>query len=129
MLEFPGERDPGERRLSPAEIVRPVELEPLIAVARRLSAELQWRAACFGAGQFVDPAWDLILHLFIAEQGGGTIGVGDACARASLDRRAGRRWLGALAARGFLDVDGETLSLTARGRGTMTEFLTGLRAG
>ena len=54
---------------SPGEIVRPVELEPLIAVARRLSAELQWRAACFGARQFVDPAWDLILHLFIAEEG------------------------------------------------------------
>jgi|GEM_PF-2838253 len=137
----PRASDPREARVSTrnsadrnGESMRPVELEPLLAVAKRLRDERAWRASCFGRLQFFEPAWDLMLHLFIAAESGETVKVGDACRLVSMGRAAGLRWIGALEAGGLVDTAGDSaisdtsvLTLSVHGRATMSNYLSALR--
>lgn len=113
--------------------VSSAELEPLAAIAKRLRDELAWRASCFGRLQFFEPAWDLMLHLFIKGESDEPVDLASACRLVSMGRPAGVRWVGALETRGLIELrdrhagDDARLILSDRGLATMTEYLSALR--
>ena len=53
--------------------------DAIVAMARRMYALRRCRDASFGAGLFSEPAWDILLHLFIAGAEGRRESVSSAC--------------------------------------------------
>lgn len=60
------------------------------AVAERLYKERRSRDEHFPPGLFGEPAWDLLLALFVAREGGSELTVSQACDAAGLAIRPGR---------------------------------------
>lgn len=76
--------------------------QPPISAERRLF--LDWAEAAIrirdarerilgGQGQFADPAWDLLLDLYVATVQGRPLAVGDACIGARVPQTTALRWL------------------------------------
>jgi DNA-binding MarR family transcriptional regulator len=62
----------------------------LVEMAERLYAQRRARDQYFPAGLFGEPAWDLLLALFIALEDGRELGLGDAYRAAGIGAAAGR---------------------------------------
>jgi DNA-binding MarR family transcriptional regulator len=65
----------------------------LAAMAERLYLERRRRADYFPAGLFGEPAWDLMLALFVAREEGRRLSVAEAYEAAAVKPAAGRRLL------------------------------------
>lgn len=78
--------------------------QPLLtSLARGLYAMRRRRVALFGKQRiFGEPAWDLLLDLYIAEQEGKRLPVTSACIGAAVPTTTGLRWLGILERSGLL---------------------------
>jgi DNA-binding MarR family transcriptional regulator len=77
--------------------LRSVELDPFAdaaaaAKARQVFELRRRRETLLGSDLFSDPAWDLLLYLFIAGSEGHSASVADACAAASVPSTTGLRW-------------------------------------
>lgn len=84
----PIEADPAERhRLSTAQLVQVAE--SIVRTRRR-------REALLGGGLFADPAWDMLLDLYIAEMSGGPLSVSTLAAGAAVPATTALRWMGVL---------------------------------
>jgi DNA-binding MarR family transcriptional regulator len=124
----------GDRRIigQPTEPCRPVA-DPVAADGhrqawlrdrvRRYAVQRQRRSKYLGAGLFADPAWDILLDLFVAEGRGANISVTSACIASLVPRSTALRWIGLLETGGFVvrrkdptDRRVAYLALTSQGR-------------
>lgn len=60
------------------------------------------RDQAFGVDLFADPAWDLLLDLYIAEKRGKRVSISSACIAAATPASTSQRWVRALCKRGIL---------------------------
>jgi hypothetical protein len=74
-----------------------------LTLARKAYALRRKRASLFGnADLFGEPAWDILLDLFIAHGEGKTVSVSSACIGSAAPPTTGLRWLGVLADEGLI---------------------------
>lgn len=103
---------------------------PFLAMARKTYALRRKRAAIFGnADLFGEPAWDILLDLFIAQAEGKPVSVSSACIGSASPATTGLRWLGVLADEGLVVRENDPedhrrvlVRLTARGIAAMERF-------
>jgi hypothetical protein len=101
-----------------------------LALARKAYALRRKRTAIFGNAElFGEPAWDILLDLFIAQAEGKTVSVSSACIGSAAPATTGLRWLGVLADEGLVirENDAEDhrrvlVRLTARGLSAMERY-------
>jgi hypothetical protein len=74
-----------------------------LALARQAYALRRKRAAIFGNPElFGEPAWDILLDLYIAHADGKPVSVSSACIGSAAPPTTGLRWLGVLAEEGLV---------------------------
>lgn len=74
-----------------------------LALARQAYTLRRKRAAIFGNPElFGEPAWDILLDLYIAHGEGKPVSVSSACIGSAAPPTTGLRWLGVLADHGFV---------------------------
>lgn len=101
-----------------------------LALARKAYALRRKRTAIFGNAElFGEPAWDILLDLFIAQAEGKAVSVSSACIGSAAPATTGLRWLGVLADEGLVvrENDAEDqrrvlVRLTARGVSAMERY-------
>jgi DNA-binding MarR family transcriptional regulator len=83
-----------------------------------------------GAELFAEPAWDMLLSLFIADEPGGGLAVSELCAASAVPHTTALRWIGSLATAGLVlrrtderDARRTLISLTPAARATMSSLL------
>jgi DNA-binding MarR family transcriptional regulator len=74
-----------------------LELAESMLESRRLREDL------FGAEMFADPAWDMLLHLFVNAERGQSVPVSYLCAASAVPQSTALRWIDTLANAGFVD--------------------------
>jgi hypothetical protein len=71
-----------------------------ISAEARLAAEIlrarRQRERVFGANLFADPAWDMMLELFVQEDRGNTVHVSSLCMASAVPTTTALRWIGTL---------------------------------
>lgn len=93
---------PASLRTGDGKVVQRTEPRPL-TLARRAYSLRRRRAAIFGNAElFGEPAWDILLDLFIAHGEGKTVSVSSACIGSAAPATTGLRWLGVLAEEGLV---------------------------
>jgi DNA-binding MarR family transcriptional regulator len=82
------------------------------------------------ADLFSEPAWDILLDLFIAHERGIRVSVGSACIGACVSQSTGLRWIATLEHRGLVKRESDALdgrrtfvSLTPEARVTLVSYL------
>jgi DNA-binding MarR family transcriptional regulator len=75
-------RSPGQRACAAA-----------ATTARALCNQRRLRDRCFGAELFRDPAWDILLDLYVAAELGRKISVSSACGASGVPAATALRWL------------------------------------
>jgi hypothetical protein len=101
-----------------------------LAMARKTYALRRKRAAIFGNPDlFGEPAWDILLDLFIAQGEGKPVSVSSACIGSAAPATTGLRWLGVLADEGLIVRENDPednrrvlVRLTPAGRAAMERF-------
>jgi len=101
-----------------------------LALARKTYALRRKRAVIFGNPDlFGEPAWDIMLDLFIAHGDGKTVSVSSACIGSASPATTGLRWLGVLADEGLVARENDPedhrrvmVKLTATGQAAMERF-------
>ena len=101
-----------------------------LALARKAYALRRKRAAIFGNPDlFGEPAWDILLDLFIAQGEGKAVSVSSACIGSAAPATTGLRWLGVLADEGLVVREADPadhrrviVRLTEAGRAAMERF-------
>jgi hypothetical protein len=74
-----------------------------LALARQTYALRRKRTAIFGNPElFGEPAWDILLDLYIAQADGKAVSVSSACIGSASPPTTGLRWLGVLAEEGLV---------------------------
>ncbi len=99
-------------------------------MARKAYALRRKRAAIFGNPDlFGEPAWDIMLDLFIAHGEGKTVSVSSACIGSAAPATTGLRWLGVLADDGLVVRENDPedhrrvmVRLTEAGQAAMERF-------
>jgi hypothetical protein len=122
-------------RLAAARPVRPAR--SALALARRTYALRRKRASIFGnADLFGEPAWDILLDLFIAQGEGKSVSVSSACIGSAAPATTGLRWLGVLADEGLVVRENDPedhrrvlVRLTPAGQAAMERFFEAVEAG
>lgn len=116
---------------SEAAVPRPVlPSRSKLALARQAYALRRKRAAIFGnTDLFGEPAWDILLDLYIAQGEGKPVSVSSACIGSAAPATTGLRWLGVLADEGLIlrenDPDDHRrvlVRLTPAGHAAMDRF-------
>lgn len=105
----------------------------LHAVAERLYSERRRRDEHFPSGLFGEPAWDLLLALFIAKEEGRDLSLPDAYAAAQVDPRQGPVLIDKLVASGLVlrsraqhDKRRNSIMLTQQAIDRLSDYLTDL---
>lgn len=113
------------------EVARPPAIaRSHLALARKAYSLRRKRAAIFGnTDLFGEPAWDILLDLYIAQGEGKAVSVSSACIGSATPPTTGLRWLGVLADAGLIarEADAEDnrrvlVRLTAAGQTAMERF-------
>jgi hypothetical protein len=99
-------------------------------IARQAYNLRRKRAAIFGNPDlFGEPAWDILLDLFIAQGEGKTVSVSSACIGSAAPATTGLRWLGVLADEGLVVRENDPedhrrvlVRLTPAGHAAMVRF-------
>lgn len=73
-----------------------------LVLARRAYADRRRRDHLFDADLFGEPAWDLLLDLFVATREGRPVSVTSACIAANVPTTTALRWISALEAKGLV---------------------------
>jgi len=82
--------------------------EELTAYARRVLDGRRARSAFFYDGLFGEPAWDILLDLFVAEQESKQISISSACIAAGGSSTTALRWLSRLEEMKLVERRGDT---------------------
>lgn len=109
---------------------RPRPLGSPVALARKAYALRRKRAHIFGNPDlFGEPAWDILLDLFIAQGDGKPVSVSSACIGSAAPATTGLRWLGVLADEGLIERESDCedhrrvlVRLTPAGTAAMERF-------
>lgn len=112
------------------DIPRQIRTRSHLALARKAYAMRRKRAAIFGNPDlFGEPAWDILLDLYIAQGEGKQVSVSSACIGSAAPATTGLRWLGVLADEGLIvrENDAEDnrrvlVRLTPAGKAAMDRF-------
>lgn len=107
------------------------ELQSLCVIAQAEYRTRRSRDALFKTeGLFSEPAWDILLDLFIAYVGGKTISISSACIASCVPQTTALRWIDALESAGFVgryadpkDRRRSLLKLTPVGLNLMLQYL------
>lgn len=109
----------------------PLPAAELLAVARRLWLAALIRQRLFGRELFPDPAWNILLELFVAGEQGRDVTIKCACAAAGVPQSTALRHIAHLTEirlitrhQNLSDARSAYLELTERARTRMVEFLT-----
>lgn len=88
------------------------------------------REQYFGSNLFKDPAWDILLELFIAHTEGRTVRITEACRVTATSTSTGLRWIGTLEAENLIERESDTndgrssfIHLSSTGLKIMSEYL------
>lgn len=103
--------------------------QTLRAVAERLYAERRKREEFFPATLFGEPAWDLLLTLFIAREDGRAVPLAEAYEAARIDARQGPTLVEKLIASGLVARShnrSNTVLLTDHGMDRLSDYLADL---
>lgn len=100
-------------------------------IARTLYSVRRQRDQIFGNGEiFGEPAWDILLDLFVAEQDRKALPVTSACIGAAVPTTTGLRWLNILEKQGLLERSNDPgdarrtfVRLSAKGLRAMNRFI------
>ena len=102
---------------------------PILRAAQGAYQARRERSRLFGPNLFSDPAWDLLLYLFLASGDGRGVTVTEACQAASVPTSTALRWIGHLVDRKLLlrvsdpdDRRAVRLYLSNTGRHRMADF-------
>ena len=101
----------------------------LRTVAERLYAERRKRDEYFPAALFGEPAWDLLLALFIAQDDGRDVSIDDAYSAAKVETREGPALIEKLTAAGLVARShkrGNAVVLTEHGMDRLSDYLADL---
>lgn len=101
-----------------------------LALARKTYALRRKRASVFGNPDlFGEPAWDILLDLYIAAGEGKPVSVSSACIGSAAPATTGLRWLGVLADEGLIVRENDPedhrrvlVRLTSAGQAAMDRF-------
>lgn len=100
------------------------------AIARDMLALRRSREALFGPELFGEPAWDMLLELYLAADGPQSFMVSNLGVSASVPSTTALRWTGVLLERGLIerrpdqkDARRVLVFLTGKGRGLMDQLL------
>lgn len=103
---------------------------PIVEAARRIYALRRRRGEIFERQIFGEPAWDILLDLFIAGEEGKSVSVSSACIASGVPPTTGLRWLGILCEKGYIcrendDADHRRIivRLSRKGAKAMRAFL------
>ena len=116
---------------SPPQDTAPFKVSAL-TLARHAYALRRQRAAIFGTSDlFGEPAWDILLDLYIAQGESKAVSVSSACIGSASPPTTGLRWLAVLTEQGLIGRTADEqdhrrvmVHLTARGIAAMEQFLT-----
>jgi len=75
---------------------------PAVALARFIYRLRRCRQELFGGALFSEPAWDILLELYVAGHEGRRISVSGACEAAAVPQTTGLRWLNQLEAQNMV---------------------------
>ncbi|WP_379921504.1 MarR family transcriptional regulator [Erythrobacter sp. R86502] len=108
-----------------------------LTMARRTYALRRKREALFGKPDlFGEPAWDIMLDLYIAQSEGKLVSVSSACIGSAAPATTGLRWLTVLAEEGLIvrekDADDHRrvlVRLSPEGRAAMDRFFDAVECG
>ena len=73
-----------------------------LEAARALLAARRVRERLFGEGLFADPAWDMLLALFVADEEREPLSVSQLCAASGVPHTTALRWIDSLARAGLI---------------------------
>ncbi|MDP9056066.1 MAG: hypothetical protein M3N34_01850 [Pseudomonadota bacterium] len=104
------------------------------ALALDIYEDRRRRVKLFGADLFGEPAWDILLDLFIATATGKQISVSSACIGSAVPSTTGLRWLAVLETRGLIvrenddrDARRSHVRLSKLGHDQMEQYLKEVR--
>lgn len=110
--------------------VRRLPSAALLAEARRVAAARRVRDRVFGSGTFLNPAWNILVELFIAAEEGRNVTIKSACVAAGVPQSTALRHIAHLIEMRLTvrtqhpsDARSAYLKLTERGRSGMAAFL------
>ncbi len=108
---------------------RLIPTEPMMERARLAYEIGARRRLAFGAGLFSDPAWNILLDLFLSDEGGRDLSVTAVCIGSRSSSATALRYITLLAQRGLIDriadeLDGRRtyVRLTAKGWNAMVRL-------
>jgi hypothetical protein len=100
---LPQLRTVGGRSVLPRQARKPADVSPRsVAAAQRMIRERLRRKNYFDAGLFADPAWDIMLDLFVAEAEGRETPVMNLCLSSQVPETTTLRWVKTLEHAGVL---------------------------
>lgn len=115
----------------PTQVHAPTQLTLL---ARRLKGMRNRRHRLFDASLFAEPAWDMLLALYVSDGEGYRMSVGELCEQSVVPNTTALRWISILEQQGLIERQPHRLdrrifhiSLTVEGRSLMREFLTDIQ--
>ena len=74
-----------------------------VRCARQLLGLRRLREEMLGGSLFADPAWDLLLHLYVESAAGRRVAISELCAAAKVRPTTGLRWINLLVEAGLLE--------------------------
>ncbi len=74
-----------------------------LGMAQGILALRRLRDDLFGAEMFADPAWDMLLHLFVNGEQGNAMPVSCLCAASAVPQSTALRWIDTLANAGLIE--------------------------
>lgn len=108
----------------------PIELRQLLAIAQSEYSARRHRDRMLGGGLFAEPAWDMLLDLYIQHHRGRPVSTHSLCIAAAVPQTTALRWIGRLVAAGYAmrrgsDLDHRVVhvALSARGLAEMERYL------
>lgn len=123
-------------RSSPEPSVEPSDAADLLGIAQSIYRLRRIRDDAFDNRIFADPAWDILLDLFIAAERGRRVSVSSACIGAAVPATTALRHLSALAKHGLVSRDSSEsdfrvswVALTPTGYQKMKDVLTSYAKG
>lgn len=107
--------------------------ETALEMARKLYRDRQRRSQHFGADLFGEPAWDMLLDLYIAACEKRQVSTTSACIGANVPVATGLRWLQVLETRGLVSRKADAsdarrvwIALTPTARRDMSAYFAGM---
>jgi DNA-binding MarR family transcriptional regulator len=119
-------------RLEKPQPVKPRSLEPamLLPLVKEILRSRRQRDSLFGTELFGEPAWDILLELFVAEQTYRKLSVSSVCLASAVPPSTAIRWIERLESAGWVRRDNDPLDrrriwvlLTPKGSDAMLAYL------